>query len=577
MSLTQPQIIPEGFCNAGTAGIDYVIPPVSSLNPDIVTQDKAYPVSQATPLNENGVAVNRPQTNGLWKLATDAIAFLNKGGNYTFDSALTGGYSKDAILWCASNNTFQRSLVNNNTANFITNPEYINDGINWASQGSNAANLVTAQLTPTFLTDEQYIISPVNFNGAVQQTIVLSRSVIDGTSTGAGSDSIEFIMTRNSSISALVINIQVISSTLSPSQYGFKSTTLSSPVTINGITIPSGAVVYAFYLKSTIPNNNTNNKIFGCYLSASQEFINSDINYPVLFEPVAAGTLVGTSSIIPFTTNATVEYVVDRYQDVIDNTTTGEVTIGGRIARSAQTMHSTDESGGFSQVRTSYTADGQGTQKPVFNATVSLPTGENAAFRLIPADVGGGYNGWYQSMQNFTSANIFGIVENYYINSSGKQLVGMYATNNGSSGNSISGVYAQSGIRAYLANTANLDKSNPESIAILNDITANGVGIVASGGSYLNGYIKFANNLIIAWGQHSANNGNIVNITYPISFNTPSSNSPNLSVSLTQGAPDPAFVLINSKGNNGFSCASYAASGLVATNPCAYSYIAIGY
>lgn len=517
MSLTQPQIIPEGFCNAGTAGIDYVIPPVSSLNPDIVTQDKAYPVSQATPLNANGVAVNRPQTNGLWKLATDAIAFLNKGGNYTFDATLTNGYSKDAILWCAKNNTFQRSLVNNNTANFITNPEYINDGINWKEQGSNAANQVTAKGTPTFAAGEEYILCPIGINGEVEQTISFVR--LNG-SVGTGIDYINYTMSINGNSSYSAVKIKVLSSTFPADKIRFKSYLTSSPVTINGITIPSPSIIVTLVLNSSIPNIGTTNIIKGSYLSADSGFIKDISLYPVLFEPVAAGTLIGSSSIIPFTTNATVEYVVDRYQDVIDNTTTGEVTIGGRIARSAQTMQSTNESGSFSQVRTSYMADGQGTQKPVFNATVSLPTGANATFRSIPAGVGSGYNGWYQSMQNFTTSTIFGIFENYYINSSGKQLVGMYATNNGSSGNSVSGVYAQNGIRAYLANTANLDKSNPESIAILSDIVNNGVGIVASGSNSNGWWRKYADGWIEQGGYTKTLPSAASFATLPIEFTT---------------------------------------------------------
>jgi hypothetical protein len=436
-----------------------------------------------------------------------------------------------------------------------------------------SSNQVTAKSTPTFATGEQYVLS-VNFEGSVTQTIVLNRRYVDGTSVGIGTDFVELQLTKNTAQGHGSVGIKVIATSLPITSFGFKAYYLTAgSVTISGVIIPAQQVIFTMYLKTSIQNTNTINNVSGDYLSASQAFIQRATQYPILFEPVAAGAITGSVVDVAFTTNATIEYVVDRYQDVIDNTTTGEVTIGGRVARAAQTMQSTNGTGNYSSVRTSYLADAQGTQKPVFDATVVLPTGANANFRSIPADDYSGYNGWYQAMQNFTSSTIYSVVESYYLNADGRQLVGMYATDNGNGGNSTSSVFCVSGRRPYLGNTFNLDKTNPESIATVGDITANGGGIVASGGNNDSGYVKFANNLIIAWGRPFATNGNLFTINYPITFLS----TPSLTVTLTQGFPDPAWVLVRALTRFGFDCMSYTNTGAVAVNLCLYSYIAIGY
>ena len=133
MSFTKPETITEPFCAQGIEGTDYVTPQVSSTDPLVVTQDLGYPPSQATPYQSGGTFVTRPQTNGLLRLYSNIITWLNIGGQITFDDAVVdvGGYPEGIVLWCASNGTYQKSLKDNNIANFITTPSYINDGINW--------------------------------------------------------------------------------------------------------------------------------------------------------------------------------------------------------------------------------------------------------------------------------------------------------------------------------------------------------------------------------------------------------------------------------------------------------------
>lgn len=138
---TEPQIIIKAFAEDG----DYSLPPASAST-TIANQETGYPERQSQPLDSNGLPVNREQTNGVFNLYSQHILWQQNGGQYTFeeDVATAGGYKIDAILWCESNKSYQRSLVDNNVANFVTNPEYINDGVYWVTQsGTLAPNVET--------------------------------------------------------------------------------------------------------------------------------------------------------------------------------------------------------------------------------------------------------------------------------------------------------------------------------------------------------------------------------------------------------------------------------------------------
>jgi hypothetical protein len=131
MSLTRPNVIGNPFAYNG----DYILPPTDGSNTDaIVSQEVGYPETQSAPLGSGGIPVNRQQTNGIYNLYTNTIVWLNAGGTFTFDNTIVttqGGYSKGAVLWCESINGYLVSLIDNNAADFVTNPDYINDNVNW--------------------------------------------------------------------------------------------------------------------------------------------------------------------------------------------------------------------------------------------------------------------------------------------------------------------------------------------------------------------------------------------------------------------------------------------------------------
>lgn len=130
MSLTPPNPIIKPFCNSGTQ----ITPPVGA-DTFVANQETGFPDSQATPLPV-GTEVQQDQINGILKFYTSLILWLNSGGQFTFNQAFSdanNGYAKDNILWCESTSSFLRSLIDNNTANFVINPSYIDDGIHWIS------------------------------------------------------------------------------------------------------------------------------------------------------------------------------------------------------------------------------------------------------------------------------------------------------------------------------------------------------------------------------------------------------------------------------------------------------------
>lgn len=122
--------ITKPFAQSGT-----LVPLPNGPDSFVANQTTGYPNSQAIPLPA-GKEVRQDQTNGLLNFYTNLMFQQGQGYQYTFDNNLStviGGYPEGAILWCASNSTWQQSLIANNIANFVTTTSYINDGINWST------------------------------------------------------------------------------------------------------------------------------------------------------------------------------------------------------------------------------------------------------------------------------------------------------------------------------------------------------------------------------------------------------------------------------------------------------------
>jgi hypothetical protein len=131
MSLINPIAIIKKWANGTTATADVVLPPVTTST-IIANQEIGFPPAQEQDPTTGGQYVKRAEMNGVFKLYSQHIEFLNKGGSYTFntDIATAGGYSTGATLWSDYYKRFVTSLKDNNTDNFITDINKI-DGISW--------------------------------------------------------------------------------------------------------------------------------------------------------------------------------------------------------------------------------------------------------------------------------------------------------------------------------------------------------------------------------------------------------------------------------------------------------------
>lgn len=131
MSLINPIAILKKWANGTTATDDVVLPPTTTSN-IVANQEIGFPPSQEQDPTTGGQYVKRAEMNGVFKLYSEHIEFINKGGTYTFNTAIAtaGGYSQGATLWSDYYKRFVTSLKDNNTDNFITNISKI-DGISW--------------------------------------------------------------------------------------------------------------------------------------------------------------------------------------------------------------------------------------------------------------------------------------------------------------------------------------------------------------------------------------------------------------------------------------------------------------
>lgn len=122
--------LPEMYCALGTESVDYLIPPVTTLDPKASSLDTGAPPLQQVSPSDGGAEVLRSEYNGILRLLSSIIAFQNKGGLFTFNENNTIGYKNGAVLYDYATNRLVKSLKDNNTANFVTDPTKINN-VDW--------------------------------------------------------------------------------------------------------------------------------------------------------------------------------------------------------------------------------------------------------------------------------------------------------------------------------------------------------------------------------------------------------------------------------------------------------------
>ena len=107
--------------------------PENATGSELASVATGFPDVTMIALDDGGMPPRGQDANGMFYLSTDMRVYQQNGGIITFNqsvSDLIGGYPKNAILdYIDSNDVYHKvqSLIDNNTYNFITNPEYIND------------------------------------------------------------------------------------------------------------------------------------------------------------------------------------------------------------------------------------------------------------------------------------------------------------------------------------------------------------------------------------------------------------------------------------------------------------------
>lgn len=184
--------ITKPFCNSGTK-----VSLPSTVNTYAANQETGFPDAQATPF-PTGTAVKQDEMNGALNLYTNLLFQQGQGLQYTFDSTLSavlGGYPVGAILYCASNNTFQQSLVSGNTADFVINPAYVNDGVNWRTIG--------ASVPIHYISGSTLITGFKIFNGTNWDVSISGATTMNFTTGGGGESFIELSLLN---LSASTVN-----------------------------------------------------------------------------------------------------------------------------------------------------------------------------------------------------------------------------------------------------------------------------------------------------------------------------------------------------------------------------------
>lgn len=131
-TLTNPQAIAQPWATGG----DKATLPETSSSAGVASLNEGIPFECSLPISGGGAYVRRTDVNALGYLTTSLNFFLQNGGSFTYDAGVAtaiGGYPAGAILRYTDsdgNVSIVRSMINNNTNNFVTDPTKI-DGTNW--------------------------------------------------------------------------------------------------------------------------------------------------------------------------------------------------------------------------------------------------------------------------------------------------------------------------------------------------------------------------------------------------------------------------------------------------------------
>nr|DAP34784.1 MAG TPA: tail collar fiber protein [Caudoviricetes sp.] len=195
---TVPVVIPQPIAAQATSENINAIPN-GATGTNRASFQEGFPAITRMPVIENplptqvsGLPPKQQDFNGLFNAVSQHNFFAQNGGLYSFNQAVSdaiGGYPQGALLWAIVGGKPMAvySLVENNTFNFLTNPEYL-DGVHWAfiDAGLPTGTIITwgANNAP-----DGYLIC----NGAaISRTTYARLFNVIGTTWGAGDGNTTF-------------------------------------------------------------------------------------------------------------------------------------------------------------------------------------------------------------------------------------------------------------------------------------------------------------------------------------------------------------------------------------------------
>lgn len=195
---TVPVVIPQPIAAQATSENINAIPN-GATGTNLASFQEGFPAITRMPVIENplptqvsGLPPKQQDFNGLFNAVSQHNFFAQNGGLYSFNQAVSdaiGGYPQGALLWAIVGGKPMAvySLVENNTFNFLTNPEYL-DGVHWAFID---AGLPTGIIITWGANDapDGYLIC----NGAaISRTTYARLFNVIGTTWGAGDENTTF-------------------------------------------------------------------------------------------------------------------------------------------------------------------------------------------------------------------------------------------------------------------------------------------------------------------------------------------------------------------------------------------------
>lgn len=188
--ITRPSNIDKPFANTGTRNTI----PDAATGTSAASYEQGFPPVTMQPVTAGGIPPDGKDFNGLLYSMTTHTLWVNAGGQYLFDAALSaaiGGYPKGMVLQNAALTASYISLIDNNTNNFNTDPSQI--GVTWGSYAGSAFSTsavattggITALTAVQALADVITVTGILTANASITVPAQLDEFIVLNKTTGA--------------------------------------------------------------------------------------------------------------------------------------------------------------------------------------------------------------------------------------------------------------------------------------------------------------------------------------------------------------------------------------------------------